>query len=217
LQSDYATILQFINKSVTINGTNVDHNPVWLLVRKRMKQMVAEHQVACLRSATKQPPPSRRVAPREALIDELENVVGFLRPQQLDGKSMHHSAPNLEAALDMVNRAAEVMGMLERRVLEMKTEGQAQIEQAKRDFGIAEAKAASFKQLALNSEVRADDLEARLRQAERRLAQADELEARLKEADQRAREADEWLARFYDTIAAAFTARPATVPRSSAA
>jgi hypothetical protein len=69
----------------------------------------------------------------------------------------------------------------------------------------------------LNSEVRADDLEARLRQAERRLAQVDELEARLKEADQRAREADEWLARFYDAIATAFTARPATVPRSSAA
>jgi chromosome segregation ATPase len=179
--------------------------------------MVADYRFARLRPANKQGPRLRGAEIGENLMHELDNVIEHLQPRLQEPRARDNSALNLDAALGMVNRAAEVLGMLERRVRDLEVRGQEQVEQAKRDFEVAEAKAASFEQRALDSEGRADELEARLKQAERRATEAEELEARLREADQRVKEADEWLARFHDTITSVFSARPVAAPHRQAA
>jgi len=152
----------------------------------------------------------------EALIDRLGNVMEFLRPK-IPANAKDHNAAGLNTALEMVSRAAEVMGMLERRVADLETEGRALVEQAKHDLEMAEARVASYEKRILESEARADELQARLQQAERRAAEADELEARLQEADETAKEADQWLKRFYETITTVFQARLTTAPTSMVA
>jgi len=166
---------------------------------------------------TREAPRSRGLESNESLIDKFDNVMEFLRPKIPDASTKDHGAVDLNTALTMVNRAAEVMGALERRVSDMEAEGLAQVEQARYDLEIAEARVASYEKRALDSEARTDELEARLRQAQRRAAEADELEARLQEIEQRAKEADEWLKRFCETITTVFQARLATTSKCIAA
>jgi hypothetical protein len=128
----------------------------------------------------------------EELVEELDNVMRLLRQPGVTPQveTRDRSASELDAALAMVSRAAEAMDLMEDRSRQVQVHAEALADQARRDVDLANEKAATLQRRLVASEARAE-----------------ELIAKLEEAEQRARAADEWLALFHDTITSAFSTR----------
>jgi DNA repair ATPase RecN len=131
--------------------------------------------------------------PRE-LADELDNVMRLLHapePAAAKDATPENDPSHLNAALDMVKRAAQAMDAMEDHAQVVQAKAQELAERARYDVRAARQQIASMQQRLLESE-----------------AHAEELETRLAEAEERSRTAHEWLARFHETINAAFASRP---------
>jgi chromosome segregation ATPase len=135
---------------------------------------------------------------RRDLAEDLDNVMRFIQPP----KSEPATAPlagsdssHLNAALEMVKRAAQAMDAMEDHAQVVQAKAQELAEQARYDVRSARHHIAALEQRLSESEARAE-----------------ELEARLAEAQERAHAAHEWLERFQETINAAFAARHQSVP-----
>jgi hypothetical protein len=134
--------------------------------------------------------------------------------------------PDLDAALDMLNRAAKAMDLLQSRYQHVESYAKDVAERAERDLALAFSQAKDWEGRASEGEARIEDAKARLAEAERRAEsaerraelgehRADEAERRASHAEHRAdhaersaNEAREWLECFYDKIVASFDTRP---------
>ncbi|MBV8447671.1 MAG: hypothetical protein JO094_14045 [Hyphomicrobiales bacterium] len=132
------------------------------------------------------------------LAEDLDNVMRLIQTP----KSQPASAPlptsdpsHLNAALEMIKRAAQAMDAMEDHAQVVQAKAQELAERARYDVRSARQQVAT--------------LEQRLSESE---AHAEELDARLAEAEERARAAHEWLERFQDTINAAFATRHQSMP-----
>jgi predicted nucleic acid-binding Zn-ribbon protein len=115
------------------------------------------------------------------------------------------SQPDLDAALDMLNRAAKAMDMMQTRYQHVEDYAKDVAERAERDVAAAYNQAKDWEARASAYESKINDLCTRLAEAERR---ADH-------AERSAVEAREWLECFYDKIVACFDTRPQ--PKTAAA
>jgi hypothetical protein len=176
-----------------------------LSCRPKGDKMSSDHKVSRLRpdgGYGERFAPGAEV-PAEGLVEELDNVMRLLQqpgfPPRCEEKD--RSASELDAALEMVKRAAEAMSLMEERSRLVQTRAEALAEQARHDAALANERAASLQRRVVVSEARAE-----------------ELDTKLQEAEERARAANEWLIRFYDTIMGHFsTRRPAPAPALRAA
>ena len=154
------------------------------------------------------PPGIRRVVARPQagadgeprdLAEDLDNVMRLIqtpRPQPAAAAPLLASDPShLNAALEMIKRAAQAMDAMEDHAHVVQAKAQELAERAHYDVRSARQQIAA--------------LEQRLSERE---AQAEELEARLADAEERAQAANEWLERFQETINAAFATRNQAVP-----
>lgn len=134
--------------------------------------------------------------------------------------------PDLDAALDMLNRAAKAMDLLQSRYQHVESYAKDLAERAERDLARASSQVKDSELRAAEGEARIEDAKARLAEAERRaelaerraeqgegradLAEhrADDAERRADRAERSANEAREWLECFYDKIVASFDTRP---------
>ena len=134
--------------------------------------------------------------------------------------------PDLDAALDMLNRAAKAMDLLQSRYQHVESYAKDLAERAERDLALASSQVKDWEMRAAEGEARIEDAKARLAEAERRAEvaerRAEEVEHRAGEAERRAshaeyradhaersaNEAREWLECFYDKIVASFDTRP---------
>ncbi len=134
--------------------------------------------------------------PRD-LADDLDNVMRFIQtPKSQPAAPLTASDPShLNAALEMIKRAAQAMDAMEDHAQVVQAKAQELAEQARYDVRSARQQIAA--------------LEQRLSEKD---AQAEELEARLAEAEERANAAQEWLERFQETVNAAFASRHQGVP-----
>lgn len=136
-------------------------------------------------------------------IFRLGNGAGERRPA--DAKRV--SQPDLDAALDMLGRAAKAMDLMQSRYQQIEDYAKDVSERAERDLGAVYAQAKEWETRALASESRLDEMRARLAAAERR---AELAERRAEQSERSALEAREWLECFYDKIVASFDTRPFT-------
>jgi hypothetical protein len=134
--------------------------------------------------------------PRD-LAEDLDNVMRFIQtPKPQPAAPLPASDPShLNAALEMIKRAAQAMDAMEDHAQVVQAKAQELAEQARYDVRSARQQIAA--------------LEQRLSEKD---AQAEELEARLADAEERANAAQEWLERFQETVNAAFATRHQAVP-----
>lgn len=97
---------------------------------------------------------------------------------------------DLNAALDLVCRAAETIQQLQRRSDDVEAFAREVVERTRDELGAIQRQIDDFRQRALDSEAHAKDVEARLAEAERRAEVAED----------RARIAGQWLVRFQEEI-----------------
>ncbi len=141
--------------------------------------------------------------------------------------------PDLDAALDMLNRAAKAMDLLQSRYQHVESYANDLAERAERDLALASTQVKDWEVRAAEDEARIEEAKARLAEAERRAdvaerraeqgeTRADVAEHRAADAERRAshaehradnaersaNEAREWLECFYDKIVASFDTRP---------
>jgi DNA repair exonuclease SbcCD ATPase subunit len=151
--------------------------------------MPLESRVSLIRPATGR---YGRPTEGEELADELHNVMPLIQtpePVSLKSTASPASDPShLNAALEMVKRAAQAMDAMEDHARIVQAKAQELAERAHHDVCAAKQQAASLQQRLSESESRAE-----------------ELDTRLAEAQERARAAHERLTRFQETINAAFT------------
>lgn len=149
-------------------------------------------------------PESAPARPRQdrAPAPDADNIFRFAatperaRPAAPDPRRV--SQPELDAALDMLNRAAKAMDAMQARHQHVEDYAKGVAERAERDIAAAHAQATDWEERARASESRLADSQARIREAERR--------AEL--AERGAEEARQWLEDFYDRVMACFDARP---------
>ncbi len=120
--------------------------------------------------------------------------------------------PDLDAALDMLNRAAKAMDLLQSRYQHVESYAKDVAERAERDLALAVSQAKDWEGRATEGEAVIEDAKARLAEAERRAdaaeRRAQHAEHRADHAERSANEAREWLECFYDKIVASFDTRP---------
>ena len=139
--------------------------------------------------------------------------------------------PDLDAALDMLNRAAKAMDLLQSRYQHVESYAKDLAERAERDLALASSQAKDWEIRAAEDEARIEEAKARLAEAERRPTwpnagpnrsspgplcehaadaerRASQAEHRADHAERSANEAREWLECFYDKIVASFDTRP---------
>lgn len=105
--------------------------------------------------------------------------------------------PDLDAALDMLNRAAKAMDLMQARYQQVEDYAKGVADRAEKDVAVAYAQAREW-------EVRAAGSEGKLEEFRDR---ADAAERRADAAERNAREARDWLERFYDKIVTSFDTR----------
>ena len=105
--------------------------------------------------------------------------------------------PDLDAALDMLNRAAKAMDLMQSRYQQVEDYAKGVADRAEKDIAVAYAQAREWEVRAAGSESRLDELRQRAEVAERR-AEA---------AESAAKEARDWLECFYDKIVTSFDTR----------
>ena len=105
--------------------------------------------------------------------------------------------PDLDAALDMLNRAAKAMDLMQSRYQQVEDYAKGVADRAEKDIAVAYAQAREWEVRAAGSENRIEDLRLRAEAAERR--------AEL--AESAAKEARDWLECFYDKIVTSFDTR----------
>ena len=113
--------------------------------------------------------------------------------------------PDLDAALDMLNRAAKAMDLMQSRYQNIEDYAKSVAERAEKDIASALAQAREWELRATGSEGKLEEFRGRAMAAERR---ADV-------AEQSAKEARDWLECFYEKIVSSFDER--SLLRSQAA
>lgn len=103
----------------------------------------------------------------------------------------------LDAALDMLNRAAKAMDLMQARYQQVEDYAKGVAERAEKDVAAAYAQARDWEMRAAGSEGKLEDLRNRAEAAERRV----------EAAERDAREARDWLEAFYDRIVNSFDTR----------
>ena len=120
--------------------------------------------------------------------------------------------PDLDAALDMLNRAAKAMDLLQSRYQHVENYAKDLAERAERDLATAFSQAKEWEGRAATSETKLEEFRARLIESDRRadLAErrAEHAEHRADHAERTATETREWLECFYDKIVTSFDTRP---------
>lgn len=152
---------------------------------------------------------------------ELDNIFKLARqdrgapaPSRLElaSESRRVTQTDLDAALDMLNRAARAMDMLQSRYLEVEAYARDVADRAERDLSQAHGEARQWEARATAGETLAEDMKARLATVERRLEQAERraelAERRADYAERGAHEAREWLEDFYGKVVTACETRP---------
>ena len=107
------------------------------------------------------------------------------------------SAPDLDAALDMLNRAAKAMDLMQSRYQQVEDYAKGVADRAEKDIAVAYAQAREWEVRATGSESRIDELRNR----------AEAAELRADAAERSAKEARDWLECFYDRIVSTFDTR----------
>lgn len=105
--------------------------------------------------------------------------------------------PDLDAALDMLNRAAKAMDLMQARYQQVEDYAKGVADRAEKDIAVAYAQAREWEARAAGGEDKLDELRDRAETAERR-AEA---------AERAAKEARDWLECFYDKIVTSFDTR----------
>jgi hypothetical protein len=125
-------------------------------------------------------------------------------PQQMPGRVQAAGAeprrvtqPDLDAALDMLNRAAKAMDLMQARYQQVEDYAKGVADRAEKDVAVAYARAREWEVRAAGSEGKIEEFRDRAEAAERR-AEA---------AERNAREARDWLECFYDKIVTSFDTR----------
>ena len=113
--------------------------------------------------------------------------------------------PDLDAALDMLNRAAKAMDLMQSRYQNVEDYAKSVAERAEKDIAAALAQAREWEQRATGSEGMLEEIRGRAAAAERRADLA----------EQSAKEARDWLECFYEKIVSSFDER--TLLKSQAA
>jgi hypothetical protein len=137
------------------------------------------------------------------MSDALNNVMRLIHTPDAAPEKITPSPTgdlsHLDAALEMVNRAAQAMDAMEEHAQVVEAKAQELAAQARYDVCAAKQQVASMQQRLSESETRAE-----------------ELDIRLAEAEERARTAYDWLARLQEAINVAFATRqtPASAPRA---
>ena len=107
------------------------------------------------------------------------------------------SQPDLDAALDMLNRASKAMDLMQARYQQVEDYAKGVADRAEKDIAVAYAQAREWEVRAAGSEGKLEEFRARAEAAERR---ADA-------AERNAKEARDWLECFYDKIVTSFDSR----------
>ena len=107
------------------------------------------------------------------------------------------SQHDLDAALDMLNRAAKAMDLMQSRYQQGEDYAKGVADRAEKDIAVAYAQARDWEVRAAGSEGKLDEFRHRAEAAERR-AEA---------AERNAKEARDWLECFYDKIVTSFDSR----------
>ena len=107
------------------------------------------------------------------------------------------TAPDLDAALDMLNRAAKAMDLMQSRYQQVEDYAKGVADRAEKDIAVAYAQAREWEVRASGSESRIDELRNR----------AEAAELRADAAERSAKEARDWLECFYDRIVSTFDTR----------
>jgi len=110
------------------------------------------------------------------------------------GEPRRVSQPDLDAALEMLNRAAKAMDLMQARYQHVEDYAKGVADRAEKDIAAAYAQARESELRAVGSESKLDNLRARATEAERRAEQA----------ERNAKEARDWLECFYDKIVTSF-------------
>lgn len=105
--------------------------------------------------------------------------------------------PDLDAALDMLNRASKAMDLMQSRYQQVEDYAKGVADRAEKDIAVAYAQAREWEVRAAGSENKLEELRQRAEAAERR-AEA---------AERNAKEARDWLECFYDKIVTSFDTR----------
>lgn len=147
-------------------------------------------------------------------------------PAPAQPESRRVSQTDLDAALDMLTRAAQAMDILQARYQQVESYARDIAERAERDLAKAygqikdwEARAVAGEAKLDEATLRADDADRNLEVAQRRAEQAEQqaeaAQRRAAQAERNATESREWLECFHDKIVASFDTRP--FPRVAAA
>lgn len=107
------------------------------------------------------------------------------------------SQPDLEGALDMLNRAGKAMDLMQSRYQQIEDYAKGVADRAEKDISAAFGQAREWELRAAGNEEKLEELRLRAESAERR-AEA---------AEQAAKEARDWLECFYDKIVSSFDTR----------
>ncbi len=160
-------------------------------------------------------PEARRFADR-SVGAELDNIFRLARADRTPAapatEPRRVTQTDLDAALDMLNRAARAMDILQSRYQEVESYARDVADRAERDLSSAHEHAREWEARAAAGESLVEDLRMRLVAAERRTEVA---ERRADVAERGAMDARDWLESFYDKIVAAFDGRP--FPKAAAA
>lgn len=126
------------------------------------------------------------------------------RPRAPAGEGRRMTPGDLDAALDMLNRAAKAMDLMQSRFQHVEAYAKGVADRAEKDVAVAYAQAREWEVRVAGSETRLDELRDRADAAERR---AEAAERRAEAAEAGAKEARDWLECFYDKIVTSFDAR----------
>ena len=118
-------------------------------------------------------------------------------PERVRAEPRRVTPPDLDAALDMLNRAAKAMDLMQSRYQQVEDYAKGVADRAEKDIAVAYAQAREWEVRAAGSDNKLEDLRQRAEAAERR---ADV-------AERNAKEARDWLECFYDKIVTSFDTR----------
>ena len=127
------------------------------------------------------------------------------RPRPAGSEPRRVTPPDLDAALDMLNRAAKAMDLMQSRYQQVEDYAKGVADRAEKDVALAYAQAREWEVRAAGSEGKLDEFRTRAVEAERR-AEA---------AERSAREARDWLECFYDRIVTSFDTRSLLKPQAA--
>ena len=120
--------------------------------------------------------------------------IGDERGRTTASEARRVTQPDLDAALDMLSRAAKAMDLMQSRYQHVEDYAKSVADRAEKDIASALAQARDWELRATGSEGKLDELRVRAQAAERRADLA----------EQGAKEARDWLECFYEKIVSSF-------------